>query len=108
MSLFGRDMEELTRDGRSSMKMRKKEKLAKDLMKTSVSTSIDHSISDLDFQCKELLSVSEPTMLSLNHGFKIESHSNSSSIMLARLSDLNNGRTMLWKSKAMEETTISE
>jgi hypothetical protein len=48
--LSGRDTEEETRDGRLPTLTKLPRRLRRDSIITSVSTSIDHSISDLDFQ----------------------------------------------------------
>jgi hypothetical protein len=50
MFLYGRDTEERIRDGRSSMLTKLDQPKRRELVKTSVSMSTDHSISDLDFQ----------------------------------------------------------
>ena len=47
---FGTDIMELTRDGKSSILTRPKRYQDQDLMKSSDSIEIDHSISDPDFQ----------------------------------------------------------
>jgi hypothetical protein len=60
-SLSGTSMERPTRDGRSSILTKQIKNKKRDLMMTSVSTSTDHSISDQDFQCTELLKPKETT-----------------------------------------------
>jgi hypothetical protein len=52
-SKFIIDIMELTKDGRFFILTRRKRDKQRDLIKNLDSTSIDHSISDLDFQCKE-------------------------------------------------------
>ena len=49
-SLFMEEMVEPTRDGRFSISTKKVRRKLRDLIPTSDSTEIDHSISDPDFQ----------------------------------------------------------
>jgi hypothetical protein len=48
--LYGRDMEEPTRDGRSSMLTKQKRFKPRELLETSASMPTDHSTLDQDFQ----------------------------------------------------------
>jgi hypothetical protein len=52
----------LIKDGRSSMLTRLKQLEPRASTKSLVSTSIDHSTSDQECQCRELLSATVPTM----------------------------------------------
>jgi hypothetical protein len=52
-SKFITDITVLTKDGRFFILTRRQRDKPRVLMKNLVSTSIDHSILDLDFQCKE-------------------------------------------------------
>jgi len=51
-----------TKDGRFFILIRRQRLKPRDSMKNSDSTSIDHSILDQDFQCRELLSATVLTM----------------------------------------------
>ena len=77
-------------------------------MRTSASISTDHSTSDQDFQCKELLRQLEPLTLLLRDSPREELHNNSSSMEPASKSDLTTGRTTAWKFKAMVDHPTSE
>jgi hypothetical protein len=50
-----------TKDGRSSMSTKHLKSEARVSTRNSDSTSTDHSISDQECQCKELLNATEPT-----------------------------------------------
>jgi len=52
--------------------------------KDMVSLLMNHSTSDPSFQCRELLNVSEPTILSSRNGQRTERLSNSDSIQFPR------------------------
>jgi hypothetical protein len=97
-----------TKNGRSYM-LTKLEKLRlKDLMRSLVSISTDHSTLSLNFHSTELLRPQVPTMSSSRDGETTGSDNNSTSMKSQRLLDLNNGRTTLLKSKATVEATTSE
>jgi hypothetical protein len=90
-SKFITDITELTKDGRSSILTRRQREKPRDLMKSSDSISIGHSILDPDFQCKELPSATEPVMSGLEDGERTPRVSNGSSMRSPRLSEINNG-----------------
>jgi hypothetical protein len=94
-------MVETTRNGTSFISTKLKLLQLRVSMKTSVSTSTDHSTSFQDSHNTESLKLLEQTILSSRHMQREDLDNNSTSIMFPRLSDLSNGRTMLWKSKAM-------
>jgi hypothetical protein len=108
--LCGRDTVRLTRNGRSSILTKLSKLKLRDLTKSSVSISTDHSTSDQDSQCTESLNALElATLFSRDIDHKVTSiHNDSSSIALPRPSDHNTGRTMLWKSNLMEDQATSE
>jgi DNA-binding transcriptional regulator YiaG len=83
-SLFTRDMVVLTRDGRSSILIRLKMSKMKDMKRTSDSTSTDHSISDQDFQCKELQNAQETEHSSRRDIERMPSNNSLSSMESAR------------------------
>jgi len=60
--LFGRDIMDGIRDGELSILIKQRKKLLKDMIESMDSTSIEHSTSDQDFQCGELL-IMYPTIL---------------------------------------------
>jgi hypothetical protein len=90
-SKFITDITELTKDGRSSILTRRQREKPRDLMKSSDSISIGHSILDPDFQCKELPSATEQAMSGLEDGERTPRVSNGSSMRNPRLSEINNG-----------------
>jgi hypothetical protein len=105
---FTRDMEIETRNGKSNILTQSVRRTTRDLTKTLVSIQTDHSTSDQDFQCKELWNVSEPTTWYSRDGERMLQPSNSSSTQFQRPLDPNNGKTMVWKSKAMVEVLTLE
>ena len=100
---FGASIMELTRDGEYFILTKLKKFNPRDLTKTSDGTLTDHSTSNPDSQCTELLNALELTTLSLRDGERTLHHNNSSSMELTRPSDPTTGRIMLWKSKVMED-----
>jgi len=77
--------------------------LRKESTKNSASMSTDHSISDQDFQCKELLKLMETTTSHSTDGILQErTNSNGGSMEFPRQSEINTGRTIAWKSHQKE------
>jgi hypothetical protein len=73
----------------------------RDSMRNSVSTSTDHSTSDQDYQCRELLSAMEPTMSGSRDGERTSLLNNGSSMRSQRQSRITTGSLIHLKSKAM-------
>jgi hypothetical protein len=92
LSIFGRKMVPMLKNGLSFTKTKKKNSEEKERMKSSTSRSIDHSTSDQECQCRELLNAGEQTMLSFLITFQEEEANNSSSMKHQRLSSHNNGK----------------
>jgi hypothetical protein len=105
---FGTSTVVLTKDGRLSTKMSTKRSKLRENLKNSDSTLIDHSISDLDTECKELLNALELIILSLRDGERINHNNNSGSTESPRLSDQTTGKTTQWKSNQMAHHILSE
>jgi hypothetical protein len=92
-----------TRDGRSSIKILLIRLQPKVLIKNLDSKSTDHSTLFQTCQCTELLNVLELTTWLLRDTPREDLDNNSTSMEFQELSDLNNGRTMPWKSNPMVE-----
>jgi hypothetical protein len=86
------DTTRLTRDGDLFMLTKPRRSQVKDMTETSDSISTDHSISDPDFQCKELL---KPTVLILisEDGEETPRPSNGSSMVFQRPLSITTGKT---------------
>ena len=82
--------------------------LLKDLMKTSVSMSTDHSILSQDSQCKELLNALVQAKSPSRDGERMLLPSNGDSIQYPRQSDLTTGRITPCTSQAVEHKMNSE
>jgi hypothetical protein len=106
--LFGAIMVRSINNGKSNMLTRLHQFKTKDSWKTSDSTAIDHSISNQECQSIELLNATVLTTSGSEDGERIPLPNSSTSIALQRPLDLNNGRTMLWKSNPTEDQAISE
>jgi len=106
--LSTREMVRGTRNGRFSILMKQLRDKKKVLSLTSVSMLTDHSTSDQDSQCKESWSVLEPTISPSRDGERTPLPNSGTSIQYQRPLDLNNGRTVQWKFKAMVEVLTSE
>jgi hypothetical protein len=106
--LSGRDTTELTRDGQLPIPTKLERRLLKDTIRDMDSISPEYSTLDQDFHSKELLNVSVATTLSSEDMSREELHSNSSSILEARLSSPNNGNTYLWTFPETDLPTTSE
>jgi len=98
------DTTELTRDGESFMLTKQVNQQAKDTTANSDSTSTDHSTSDQDFQCKELLKPTALTSLS-EDGERTPTPRDSSSMEFQRPSRATTGRTDQLTSTPMANTT---
>jgi hypothetical protein len=106
--LSGRDITDGIRDGESSIWTNPERKVQRDTTPNSVSTSADHSTLDQECQCKELSNALAPTTLSSEDMSEEEPLKDSSSILPARPSSLNTGRTDPWTSNLTEDHPISE
>jgi len=95
-----------TKDGLYFMLIKPTRLQLKDSAKTSDSTSTDHSTLSQDSHSRELLSATVLTTSGLEDIERTSLHNNTSSIMSPRLLDLNNGRTMPWKSNPTEDQPI--
>jgi hypothetical protein len=108
-SLYGTNIMELTRDGRSSMLIQLSLR-PRDSMKNSDSTSTDHSILSPNSHSTELLRCTVTLMYGSRDG-EIMLHNNSGgSMRRQRLLEItmDHGRAMLWKSKVTVDLTTSE
>jgi len=101
---FTETMVKLTRNGESSISTKLMLLKLRDSTKNSVSTSTDHSTSDLECQCKESLQCTETTGFISEDGLQImPSMLNGDSMRSPRLSSTCTGRTTLWKSTVTED-----
>jgi hypothetical protein len=105
---YGREMVESIKDGVLDMLTKHQRLRLRDSTKNSDSSSTDHSTLFLNYHSTELLRAQEQTILFSRDGERTGSDNNSTSMRDPRQSDLNNGRTMPWKSKAMEEALTSD
>lgn len=80
----------------------------RDSMKNLVSKSTDHSTLFQNFHSTELLSVLEQITLPSRDGERMSLDNNTTSMRFQRLSDHNNGKTMLWKSNPTVDLTTSD
>lgn len=99
---------EQTKNGQFCILIKLKSQKHQDLMRNLDSISIDHSTLFLNSQWTELQSALEPIILLSRDGETMFQHSNSILMKSARLSDLNNGRTMLLKFNPTADQTTSE
>ena len=107
-SKFITETMESIRNGRSSILMNPRRLKLRERVENSVLKSTEHSTLSLDYQCTELLNVTEPTTFGLRDIERMLLHNSSSSTMSPRLSDHNNGRTMPWKSNQTEDHPTSD
>jgi hypothetical protein len=107
-SLPGRDTTVPTRDGKSYTLTKLNQYQRRDSTKNSDSMSTDHSTSSQDSQSRELFNATVPLMSDSTDTSRTERINSTTSSQLARLSDLNNGRTTLWKSNLMVDLKMSE
>jgi len=105
---YGVNTERSTRDGTLSILIKPNQNQPRDTMRNSDSTLADHSTLFQDFQCTEFSDVTELTMLLSTDTRRDILINNSSSTKELRPLDPTTGRTMLWKSKEMEETRTSD
>jgi hypothetical protein len=103
----GADTIRPTRDGELPMLTSTKRKKERDITETTDSISPDHSTSDQECQCKELLRESE-VMLDSEDGERTKNNNNSSSILLLRQSSLKTQNPGHLKFQIREEITNSE
>jgi len=84
--LYGTTMEELNRNGKSSILMNQNQLQLKDTVKNSDSISTDHSTSDLDFHSEESWRCTETDMSISEDGSRAEQDNNGNSMEKPRLS----------------------
>jgi hypothetical protein len=105
---YGKTMELLPKDGEYSILTRDQRLRLRDLMKNSVSTSTDHSISYQNFHSTELLRcLAEPTWSSRD-GERTKDNNSSGSMKNLRPSEITTGRTIALTSKVTVAATTSE
>jgi hypothetical protein len=85
------DTTEPIRDGRYSILTRRQRLKPRGSMKNSASISTDHSTLDQDFQCRELLSATEPIMSGSEDGERMLWVNNGTLMKSPRLSRVNSG-----------------
>jgi hypothetical protein len=106
--LSGRDIMAGTKDGQLSTQTNQPRRELLDMIKNTDSISTEHSTSDLDFQCGELLKMS-PTISDLEDSTKEEEDNKLGSLTESRIpSSLNITEPTQWKFQTKEETTNSE
>jgi hypothetical protein len=96
-----------TKSGRLSISIKPKRNQPVDLMRTSATWLIDHSISDQEWCSTEFLTIIETTGYIWEDMLRTEHHSNGSSTELLTPSRANGDPTNHSKSGAMEATSLS-
>jgi hypothetical protein len=91
-SLFPRTTRLKNRNGMSSMLMKPRKSQLRDLTKTMVSKSTDHSTSDQECQCTELLNALDITVPGSRIIERMLCHNNGTSTKYQRPSRICNGR----------------
>jgi hypothetical protein len=104
----GRNTTDGTKDGELSIKTNIPRSNQRVTTPSSDSISVDHSTSDQECQCKELLNVLATPILDIRDMPRVERHNNGSSMEEARLSKVTTGRTEQSKSPAVETHKHSE
>jgi hypothetical protein len=97
-----------TKDGRLSMLTKLRLSGPRASTRSSDSTSTDHSTSDQECQCKELLSATVPTMSGSRDGERMSEPSNGTSMRCPRLSRITTGSPTHLISKATEDQATSD
>ena len=101
-------MEQPTRNGRLSILIKLNLLDLKDLTKSLVSISTDHSISDQECQCRESKNALEPTMLPSRDGERMSNNNNGTLMKSPRPSRTTTGSLTHLTSKATEDLQISD
>jgi hypothetical protein len=97
-----------TKDGRSSILTRLRNSEPRASTRSLDSTSTDHSTSDQECQCKELLSATVPTTSGSRDGERTSELSNGTSMKFQRPSRTTTGSLTHLTSKEMEDHPISD
>jgi len=97
-----------TRDGRLSILTKHLRLEPRDSTRNSVSISTDHSISDPECQCKELLNATELTTFGSRDGERMSEPNNGTSMKSLRLSRTTTGRLTHLISNPTEDQAISD